>query len=275
MLQRKTKATFQPTCSKTVDNSAEFDSAIRKHDRYLIALEKQKQLSKNLQRKGSAEEAKEKREKGFSVYVNGANALPQRKTISKLNNLPKSKHYFPKPVLTYNSPRNDKRATSAPGGKSTRRFWCQESVEIATDSGAKLYASLRSLNAKYSDDFEADSMDFEKSYDEKYPVNSKNSQLRPTSVPPLSNRKYWGQGSVTIKASTGENLRASISNVTDYSMNFEDDSDATLTDSDEEIVEEIESDKTGTDEFTEDLLILGKDKPFEIHQTLSNSNSNT
>jgi len=274
MLQRKSKVTFQPAFNKkTVNNNTELETAIQKHDRYLIELEKQKQLSKNLQRKDSVEEAKEKREKGFSAYVNGANALPKPKSTLKLHNLPKGKQYFPKPILTYNTPRNEKHSKLEHGVKSQRRFWGQESVEIATDSGSKLYASLRTLNCKYSDDFEADSIDFEKSDDETFPTRSEITNFRSKSVPLLTNRKYWGQGSVMIKASSGENLRASISNVTDYSMNFEEESDTTLTDSDEEISEEIEADITGSKEFEHGLLILDRDKPFKLYQKDSHNNN--
>ena len=267
MLQRKTKVSFQPAYGKKVNDNSNLETAIRKHDRYLIELEKQKQLVKNLQRKNSSEEAKEKRERGFSSYVNGANAPPKPKTPSKLN-LPKSKQCFPNPKLTHTNPRN-KQANSY-HLNSKRRFWGQESVEIATDSGAKLYASLRTLNCKYSDDFETDSIDFEKSGEDMHQEIA-DTELRPKSVPLLPHRKYWGQGSVMIKASSGEDLRASISNVTDYSMNFEADSDATVTDSEEEIAEEIEPDLSSSNEF-KDSLTLDQKSCLKLEPNFSNRN---
>ena len=252
MLQRKTKVSCTGAYSKRArGGDSVFESALRKHDRYLIALEKQKRLSKALIRKDPNAEEKEKRERGFSTYVNGANALSKPKPVFLRDNFSKNQDALPNPKYAGTSPR--KKTSNGDTGVSRRKFWGQESVEIATDSGAKLYASLRNLNCQYSDDFEEDSIDFEESV-EKPSADPKNKQARAKSVP-LTHRKFWGQGSVMIKAASGEDLRASVSNITDYSMNFEDYSDDSSTRTEDEIEEEIEVvDENSSNELADVLI---------------------
>lgn len=241
-----------PAYSKRASSGGSaFESALRKHDRYLIELQKQKKLTKALHNKDPNVEEKEKRERGFSTYVNGANALNKPKPIFLRDNFPKNKVALPSPRFTCSSPR--KKVVTENTGSPQRRFWGQDSVEIATDSGAKLYASLRNLNCHYSDDFEDESLDFDKQCDS-YDSDFKNNDNRSKSAP-LTHRKFWGQGSVRIKASSGEDLRASVSNITDYSMNFEEYSDCSSTETEDEIEEEIEvNELENSSEIDEALL---------------------
>ena len=261
MLQRKTKVVCTPAYGKKIKESNQnFENALRKHDRYLIELEKQKKLAKILQRKNPIEEKQEEREKGFSPYVNGANALvtPRLSQSRPPKIVPKGKYLFPTPTIYCKTPKHEKETNNDPT-TPRRRIWCQDSIEIATDSGSKLYASWRNRNHNYSDDFE-DSIDFDKNSKE---ANFSCNQSRPKSGPAsLNQRKFWGQGSVQVKASSGGNLRASVSNITDYSMNFEKDSDdESLSEIEEEINVAIDS----SHDFENDMLEFGKPLKLNVN----------
>ena len=269
MQRRKTKLSCNSAYGKNANNNcAQLESAVKKHDRYLIELEKHKKLAKSLHRKNTTEEEKEKKERGFSTYVNGANALPRPQSSMKYQDYSKTKKFIPKTNFTSTSLKTKKGEARI---ITPRRFWGQESVEIVTDTGAKLYASMRNMNCKYSDDFE-DSIDFEKASNSTGDVQS-SSHSRPKTVPPPQ-RKFWGQGPVMIKVSSGENLRASVSNMSKYSMNFDDPDDGNHYETDEEIPEELEVDLNSSNEYAEHFLVLGSSNSNKLN-ILSKEHNNT
>ncbi|CAK8694445.1 unnamed protein product [Clavelina lepadiformis] len=232
----------------------QYESALERQNRYLYELAQHNKILKNAKIRDKEQEEKEKKEKGFSVYVNGANAIPRkakpslrhvdfqqnrRMPLIKPGNLSPRKRYNPA----------ETRVSTAP--EQHRKFWGQGSVEIAGENGLKTFVSLGAMNIHYSDDFE-DSIDFEEG-------NTKD-VITPLPRPKTvcaTQRKFWGQGSVPIKAASGDHLRASVSNIkgVEYSMNFEADEDSCSDSECEEIIEEIKADGISDEENTQNNLL--------------------
>lgn len=142
-------------------------NVISKHDRYLISLEKQKRYLKGLNTKSKADEELEKREKAFSPYVNGANAIqpcvsPRKKTRRRQSSVPKARVSF-----THDSEIGDQKTlATTPRPKSAshlpthslslrpRKFWGQGSVQIKEAGGDTLRAARENVDHSYTDDFE-------------------------------------------------------------------------------------------------------------------------
>ncbi|NXD25790.1 K0556 protein, partial [Spelaeornis formosus] len=124
-----------------------------KHDEYLISLQQRNRLQERLKRKDPVQIRLEQLEKGFSLYVNGANSelRKYRRKITPLSNL----RNRPKPTRTKAAQIEESRlpehSTATAPSKIQRRNWLQKTVAIKTERGDKLYIEPSLV---YSDDFE-------------------------------------------------------------------------------------------------------------------------
>ncbi|NXO06614.1 K0556 protein, partial [Oriolus oriolus] len=124
-----------------------------KHDEYLISLQQRNRLQERLKRKDPVQVKLEQLEKGFSLYVNGANS-ELRKYRRKIN--PRSfLRNRPKPTRTKAAQLEEsglpEHSTQTAPSKIQRRNWLQKTVVIKTERGDKLYIKP---SLEYSDDFE-------------------------------------------------------------------------------------------------------------------------
>ncbi|NXH27406.1 K0556 protein, partial [Myiagra hebetior] len=124
-----------------------------KHDEYLISLQQRNRLQERLKKKDPVQIKLEQLEKGFSLYVNGANS-ELRKYRRKI-----TPHSFlknrPKPTRTKAAQLEEsglpEHSTQTAPSKTQRRTWLQKTVVIKTERGDKLYIKP---SLEYSDDFE-------------------------------------------------------------------------------------------------------------------------
>ncbi|XP_077979703.1 LOW QUALITY PROTEIN: protein KATNIP homolog [Glandiceps talaboti] len=150
------------------------------YDDYLLLLQQRNRLMKRLKKKDDKQIELEKREQGFALYVNGANAnnrTTPASTRSKPTKTPRSGAKTPyssrKPKTAGDIPRPYKqdyyeyfyedddsvdnfRAKTAPT-KVQRRNWQQASIEIKTSKGdkRKIHApTQKNQDSEYSEDFE-------------------------------------------------------------------------------------------------------------------------
>ncbi|NWR42796.1 K0556 protein, partial [Regulus satrapa] len=119
-----------------------------KHDEYLISLQQRNRLQERLKRKDPGQIKLEQLEKGFSLYVNGANSelRKHRRKITPQSCL----RNRPKPTRPKESGLPEHSTPTAPS-KIQRRNWLQKTVAIKTERGGKLYIKPSLV---YSDDFE-------------------------------------------------------------------------------------------------------------------------
>ncbi|XP_039935446.1 katanin-interacting protein isoform X2 [Hirundo rustica] len=124
-----------------------------KHDEYLISLQQRNRLQERLKRKDPMQIRLEQLEKGFSLYVNGANSELRkyhRKITphSCLRNRPKATRTKAAQLGESGLPEH---STPTALSKVQRRNWLQKTVAIKTERGDKLYIKP---SLEYSDDFE-------------------------------------------------------------------------------------------------------------------------
>ncbi|NXQ47355.1 K0556 protein, partial [Catharus fuscescens] len=123
-----------------------------KHDEYLISLQQRNRLQERLKRKDPVQTRLEQLEKGFSLYVNGANSelrKYRRKITPHLRN--RSKATRTKEAAQLEESGLPEHSTQTAPSKIQRRNWLQETVAIKTEGGGKLYIKPSLV---YSDDFE-------------------------------------------------------------------------------------------------------------------------
>ncbi|XP_063286306.1 katanin-interacting protein [Pelobates fuscus] len=128
------------------ENGIRFDIE-EKHDDYLIYLQQRNRVLNCYKAKNPVEIKLEHLEKGFSVYLNGANANSKKQQStqylprggSKIAKVTHGLHVLP-----------GRRNQTAPG-KIQRKAWIQSSVKIKGEDGLQVYISP---NLKYSEDFE-------------------------------------------------------------------------------------------------------------------------
>ncbi|KAM9837979.1 katanin-interacting protein [Aulostomus maculatus] len=133
-------------------------------DEYLIALQQKNRILKRLKVKDPKEIELERREQGFSIYLNGANAEGCRKKPKSSNHNSVTSPPSWRPTHTADVCRTahqlteddnlerscGQRSHTAPG-KVQRKEWVQDSVRIRTEGGPSLQLCPEKL---YSDDFE-------------------------------------------------------------------------------------------------------------------------
>ncbi|NXH96364.1 K0556 protein, partial [Pachycephala philippinensis] len=124
-----------------------------KHDEYLISLQQRNRLQERLKRKDPMQIKLEQLEKGFSLYVNGANSeLRKHRRKITPHSFPKNR---PKASSTKAAQQEEsglpEHSTQTAPSKTQRRNWLQKTVAIKTERGDKLYIKP---SLEYSDDFE-------------------------------------------------------------------------------------------------------------------------
>ncbi|XP_066186289.1 katanin-interacting protein isoform X2 [Sylvia atricapilla] len=139
-----------------------------KHDEYLISLQQRNRLQERLKRKDPVQIRLEQLEKGFSLYVNGANSelrKHRRKVTphSFLRSRSKASRTKEEAAQLQESGLPEHSTPTAPS-KTQRRNWLQKTVAIKTEGGGKLYIKP---SLEYSDDFETyESLSVESSTDD-------------------------------------------------------------------------------------------------------------
>ncbi|NWX28606.1 K0556 protein, partial [Notiomystis cincta] len=137
-----------------------------KHDEYLISLQQRNRLQERLKRKDPVQIKLEELEKGFSLYVNGANSelRKYRRKItphSFLKNRARPPRTKAEQLEESGLPEH---STQTAPGRIQRRNWLQKTVAIKTERGDKLYIKP---SLEYSDDFEPyESLSVESSSDD-------------------------------------------------------------------------------------------------------------
>ncbi|NWW36863.1 K0556 protein, partial [Panurus biarmicus] len=137
-----------------------------KHDEYLISLQQRNRLQERLKRKDPVQIRLEQLEKGFSLYVNGANSelRKHRRKItphSCLGNRPRASRTKAAQLEECGLPEH---STQTAPSKRQRRNWLQKTVAIKTERGGKLYIKP---SLEYSDDFETyESLSVQRSSDD-------------------------------------------------------------------------------------------------------------
>lgn len=127
-----------------------------KHDEYLVLLQQRNRILKRLRRKDSTQIKLEQLERGFTLYVNGANselrnctkrANPQN-LIRRGAQTARGNAAFADALLKEDVQR---RGTQTAPGKIQRREWLQKAVQIKTESGSQVRVAPP---FQYSEDFE-------------------------------------------------------------------------------------------------------------------------
>ncbi|KAM4697791.1 katanin-interacting protein [Rhinophrynus dorsalis] len=128
-----------------INNKSDLDE---KHDEYLILLQQRNRILHNLKVKDPMQIKLQHLEKGFSVYVNGANSdlRKQQSTQDLARGDLKTSKGIDDGCIAVPGRRNH----TAPG-KIQRKAWVQNSINIKSESGSRVYISP---NLKYSEDFE-------------------------------------------------------------------------------------------------------------------------
>uniref|UniRef100_A0A8C5WH72 KATNIP domain-containing protein n=1 Tax=Leptobrachium leishanense TaxID=445787 RepID=A0A8C5WH72_9ANUR len=119
-----------------------------KHDDYLISLQQKNRALNYINTKDPMQIKLEYLEKGFSVYLNGANT--DLKKQQSIQDLPRGCLKTPKINGNECSVLPGRRHQTAPG-KIQRKAWIQNSVKIKCENGSQVFVGP---NPKYSEDFE-------------------------------------------------------------------------------------------------------------------------
>eukprot|EP00079_Xenopus_tropicalis_P030609 XP_012826708.1 PREDICTED: protein KIAA0556 homolog isoform X2 [Xenopus tropicalis] len=121
-----------------------------KHDEYLIYLQQRNRALNNSKAKDAMQIKQQHLEEGFSLYLNGANADFRKQQSTQ--DLAKESSKSSKITDDGCSHLPGRRSQTAPG-KIQRKAWVQNSIQIKSESGSRVYIGL---NPKYSEDFESD-----------------------------------------------------------------------------------------------------------------------
>ena len=128
MHHRRAQGNLQSTYDKKPSDHSVVETVVKRQEKYLLDLEEQRKIAKRLLQKNAYEEVNEKREGGFSAFVNGANrfirgdlSVPKPKNPSYLGNLYKNKDLFLRKVLI-GTPKNPKRPAAASNFSAPQNF---------------------------------------------------------------------------------------------------------------------------------------------------------
>ncbi|KAK6170887.1 hypothetical protein SNE40_019176 [Patella caerulea] len=158
-------------------SAAIIEEVLPGYDEYLLLLQEKNRLVKKLRKKDKKQVDLERKEQGFSLYVNGANAelqptidtSPSSSSKSSKQKLPRTAGEVRKAhgPLTHRDleflakeererMREKQRAKTAPT-KTRRKNWNVESIELTTEKGAnrRIHAP-EILTGRYEEDFESD-----------------------------------------------------------------------------------------------------------------------
>lgn len=141
------------------------------YEEYLLLLQQRNRLLKKLKKKNEQQIELEKKEQGFSIYVNGANVELGR-AYSRAKSRSSSRHtktagdayHERKKILQHElqalereAEARDIRVKTAPDATPTsRKGWKYDSIQIKTDEGKRVkIRAPGKLTGKYSEDFES------------------------------------------------------------------------------------------------------------------------
>ncbi|KAL8620867.1 hypothetical protein ACOMHN_047038 [Nucella lapillus] len=154
-----------PSQEMPINAPAVKQAVLPQYGLYLSLLQEKNRLLKHLRRKGKREVDKERKEKGFSIYINGANldlpqqtgahARPRVKTAAETRNPAVVKL---QDLQKKEAEQTKRRVKTAPA-RERRRNWNLASVDINTTDGSKRLKAPEILTGKYDDDFEVGSDD--------------------------------------------------------------------------------------------------------------------
>ncbi|CAB4005620.1 Hypothetical predicted protein [Paramuricea clavata] len=144
------KLSDQPSGGKDVASVA--------YDEYLWLLQKRNRLLKRLKTKGEEQVELEKREQGFSVYINGANreftGLPTSRRTKTADEHSSSRKLLTSEFQLNEDTKETSRAKTAPT-KLTRKEWKPVGFRIKTEQGEKLNVNVPGkVTGIYSEDFD-------------------------------------------------------------------------------------------------------------------------
>ncbi|XP_046573388.1 katanin-interacting protein-like isoform X2 [Haliotis rubra] len=183
---RKKWTKDDPVVQVPVDVPAVREEIFPGHEEYLMLLQEKNRLIKKLRQKNSRQIQIERKEQGFALYVNGANAqrdlpivAPTGKSAGKVK-LPKTAGEMRRNIYLNAQDLKElgaeerrvqeekQRARTAPS-KTRRKGWNVGSVDITTASGDKRKVRAPNImTGNYEDDFEMDdSGDYRSSGDER------------------------------------------------------------------------------------------------------------
>ncbi|XP_046378417.2 katanin-interacting protein-like isoform X2 [Haliotis rufescens] len=183
---RKKWGKGDPDIQVPIDAPAVREEIFPHHEEYLMLLQEKNRLIKKLREKNSRQIQIERKEQGFALYVNGANAerdlpiaQPTGKSVGKVK-LPKTAgemrrniYLNAKDLVELGAEERriqeeKQRARTAPS-KTRRKGWNVGSVDITTASGDKRKVRAPNImTGNYEDDFEMDdSGDYRSSGDER------------------------------------------------------------------------------------------------------------
>ncbi|XP_067672341.1 katanin-interacting protein-like isoform X2 [Haliotis asinina] len=183
---RKKWTKGDPVVQVPVDVQAVREEIFPHHEEYLMLLQEKNRLIKKLRQKNSRQIQMERKEQGFALYVNGANAqrdlpivAPTGKSSGKVK-LPKTAGEMRRNIYLNAQDLKElgaeerrvqeekQRARTAPS-KTRRKGWNVGSVDITTASGDKRKVRApNNMTGNYEDDFEMDdSGDYRSSGDER------------------------------------------------------------------------------------------------------------
>ncbi|XP_028395506.1 LOW QUALITY PROTEIN: protein KIAA0556-like [Dendronephthya gigantea] len=128
------------------------------YDEYLWLLQKRNRLLKRLKTKDEQQVALEKKEQGFSVYINGANrefpSLPTSRQTKTADEHSSSRKLLASELELNEDAKEKNRAKTAPT-KLTRKEWKPMGFKIKTDQGEKLKVKVPgNITGIYSEDFD-------------------------------------------------------------------------------------------------------------------------
>ncbi|XP_025076001.1 protein KIAA0556 homolog isoform X2 [Pomacea canaliculata] len=127
------------------------EEILPQYEEYLLLLQERNRLLTQLRQKNKQQVQLERKEKGFSIYVNGANIdLPANSSLRLAAGL--------KTATGKSGDQTKKRAKTAPA-RERRRNWNVSSVDIATNDGQKKVKAPEILSGKYEEDFEEINID--------------------------------------------------------------------------------------------------------------------
>lgn len=145
------------------------DEVRPEYEEYLMLLQQRNRLLKELKKKDDQQIELEKKEQGFSIYVNGANVefgnvhfRTKSRSTSRHSKTAGDAYHQRKKLLQHElqnleAEARDIRVKTAPDQTPvTRKGWNYDSIQIRTDEGRKLKVKAPGkLTGKYSEDFES------------------------------------------------------------------------------------------------------------------------
>ncbi|KAK7501363.1 hypothetical protein BaRGS_00007488, partial [Batillaria attramentaria] len=183
------------------------EEVLPQYEEYLLLLQERNRLLKRLQRKDQKDVQLERKEKGFSIYMNGANTdlpapssgrvRPRVKTATESRNPAVVKLQD----LQRKEAENSKRRVKTAPARERRRNWNVSSVDITTTDGQrKKLKAPEILSGKYADDFEEDDSDEKSDASEDDGISeSVNSSTSSLSTPRRQKTSYLKRKAAAIR----------------------------------------------------------------------------